>query len=109
MEIADCSFIRRAENLLIAGLTGCGKSYPVPVAKRCDYIDEPTLADAIMNRLVENVFHIELKGESMRCRKKKINYLCGIWLQALVRYPFECYKRYHYTAIIINELMIFIN
>jgi DNA replication protein DnaC len=71
MEIADCSFIRRAENLLIAGLTGCGKSYPVPVAKRCDYIDEPTLADAIMNRLVENVFHIELKGESMRCRKKK--------------------------------------
>ena len=26
-EIADCSFIRRAENILITGLTGCGKSF----------------------------------------------------------------------------------
>ena len=26
-EIGDCSFIRRAENILITGLTGCGKSF----------------------------------------------------------------------------------
>jgi DNA replication protein DnaC len=155
-EIADCSFIRRAENLLITGLTGYGKSYlacalgrqacilgyrteylnmnkfiekialakidgtflkvishlekndliilddfglqpldvnsrlallqileeryerksviitsQLPVAKWYDYIAEPTLADAIMDRLVGNASHIELKGESMRRRKKK--------------------------------------
>src|SRR4030043_1486129 len=27
MMLADCSFIERAENLLISGATGCGKSY----------------------------------------------------------------------------------
>ena len=27
MMLADCSFIERAENLLITGSTGCGKSY----------------------------------------------------------------------------------
>lgn len=26
-EVADCNFIRMGENLLITGLTGCGKSY----------------------------------------------------------------------------------
>lgn len=146
-EIADCSFIRRAENLLITGLTGCGKSFlacalgrqacilgyrteylnmnkfiekialakidgtflkvishlekndliilddfglqpldvnsrlallqileeryerksviitsQLPVAKWYDYIAEPTLADAIMDRLVGSASHIELKG-----------------------------------------------
>ncbi|MBI2852582.1 MAG: hypothetical protein HYX84_05735 [Chloroflexi bacterium] len=29
----------------------------------------PTLADAIMDRLLYNVYRIELKGESMRTRK----------------------------------------
>ena len=32
---------------------------------------DPTLADAIMDRLVANANKIELKGESMRQRKKK--------------------------------------
>lgn len=27
MTVADCGFVRRGENLLITGLTGCGKSY----------------------------------------------------------------------------------
>ncbi len=43
----------------------------LPVAKWYDYIAEPTLADAIMDRLVSNAIHIELKGESMRRKKKK--------------------------------------
>ena len=155
-EIGDCSFIRRAENVLITGLTGCGKSFlacalgrqacymglrteylnmnkfierialskldgtflkvvthlerndliilddfglqpldmnsrlallqileerydrksmiivsQLPLDKWYDYIAEPTLADAIMDRLVNNSIHIELKGESMRRKKKK--------------------------------------
>lgn len=155
-EIGDCSFIRRADNILITGLTGCGKSFlacalgqqacclgfrteylnmnkfieqialaklggtmlkvlnhmekrdliilddfglqPLDANSRLallqileerydrksviiisqlsldkwyDYIAEPTLADAIMDRLVSKAIHIELKGESMRRRKKK--------------------------------------
>lgn len=155
-EIADCAFIRRAENILITGLTGCGKSFlacaignqacflgkrteylnmnkfierialakldgtflkvlnrmdksdliilddfglqpldansrlallqiledryerksviivsQLPLDKWYDYLAEPTLADAIMDRLVSNAIHIELKGESMRRKKKK--------------------------------------
>lgn len=43
----------------------------LPIKKWYDYIAEPTLADAIMDRLINNASHIELKGESMRRKKKK--------------------------------------
>lgn len=43
----------------------------LPVAKWYDYIAEPTLADAIMDRLTANASRIELKGESMRHKNKK--------------------------------------
>ena len=35
------------------------------------YIGDNTIADAIMDRLINNAIHIELKGESMRGRRKK--------------------------------------
>ena len=155
-ELADCNYIRQAENMLITGMTGCGKSYlacafghqacqvgyrveyynmnrytelvaqakldgtflkllshlekidllilddfalqplndtvrqsllqmledrydkksviiisQLPVEKWYDYIGEPTFADAIMDRLVNNATLIELKGESMRKKRKK--------------------------------------
>lgn len=155
-EIGDCSFIQRAENLLITGRTGCGKSYlacalgrqacylgyrteyfnmnkfvekialakvngkflkllshldksdliilddfglqpldansrlallqmledrykkksviiisQLPIENWYDYIAEPTLADAIMDRLIGNSTHIELKGESRRRTNRK--------------------------------------
>ena len=35
-----------------------------------EYIGEPTLADAIMDRLTAGAHKIELKGESLRKRKK---------------------------------------
>ena len=43
----------------------------LPFNKWYDYINEPTIADAIMDRLAENAHKIELKGESLR--KKKNN------------------------------------
>ena len=42
----------------------------LPVAKWYDYIKEPTLADAIMDRLTANARRIELKGESLRRKTK---------------------------------------
>lgn len=43
----------------------------LPIAKWYDYIGDPTLADAIMDRLVANASKIELKGDSMRQKLKK--------------------------------------
>ncbi len=42
----------------------------LPVNKWYDYINEPTLADAICDRLTANAHKIELKGESLRKQKK---------------------------------------
>jgi DNA replication protein DnaC len=41
----------------------------LPVAKWHTYINEPTLADAILDRLTAKAQRIELKGESMRRKK----------------------------------------
>lgn len=41
----------------------------LPVSKWHEFINEPTLADAIMDRLTARSHRIELKGESMRKRK----------------------------------------
>ena len=38
----------------------------LPVDTWHDYLGEPTLADAILDRLVHNAYRIKLKGESMR-------------------------------------------
>ena len=37
-----------------------------PVSKWHDYLGEPTIADAILDRVSENARRIELEGESMR-------------------------------------------
>lgn len=45
----------------------------LPVAKWYEYINDPTLADAILDRLTANAHRIELKGESLRRKKIKTN------------------------------------
>jgi len=153
-EVSDCSFVRRGENILITGMTGCGKTYlakalgyqactlgmrteyfnmnrfvetiaqakldgtfqklldkigrndllilddfglqpmtpeariallqlleercdeksmiiisQFPINKWYEYINEETLADAIMDRLINSSIHFDLQGESMRRRR----------------------------------------
>ena len=43
----------------------------LPVAKWFEYINDPTLADAILDRLTADAHRIELKGESLRRKKVK--------------------------------------
>jgi DNA replication protein DnaC len=43
----------------------------LPVAKWHEYINDPKLADAILDRLTANAQRIELKGESLRRKKMK--------------------------------------
>lgn len=44
----------------------------LPVEKWHDYIGEPTLADAILDRLVHNAYRLNLTGESMRKTTSKL-------------------------------------
>jgi DNA replication protein DnaC len=41
----------------------------LPVKSWYEYINEATLADAIMDRMTANANRIELKGQSLRARK----------------------------------------
>ena len=41
----------------------------LPVEKWHDVVGDPTLADAILDRLVHSAYQINLKGESMRKRQ----------------------------------------
>lgn len=45
----------------------------LPVSKWYEYINDSTLADAILDRLTANAHRIELKGESLRRKKLKSN------------------------------------
>jgi len=45
----------------------------LPVSKWHEYINDPTLADAILDRVTANAHRIELKGESLRRRKSTNN------------------------------------
>lgn len=59
LEIIDDRFDRRSTII----------TSQLPVDHWHRYLDDPTLADAILDRLVHNAYRLELKGESMRRRK----------------------------------------
>ena len=44
----------------------------LPVAKWHDVVGDPTLADAILDRLVHSAYQLNLKGESMRKRRRPL-------------------------------------
>lgn len=46
----------------------------IPVAEWHEQFAGPTLADAIMDRIVHNAYRLELKGESMRKRRSSLNH-----------------------------------
>ena len=63
--------------LQLRTLTGSTRSTVVtsqiPVAKWHEWIGDPTLADAILDRLVHNAYKLSLKGPSRRKEKMKGN------------------------------------
>lgn len=63
LEIMEDRYDRRA-TLIAAQL---------PIKHWHEYIGDPTLADAILDRLIHNAHKITLKGESMRKKKKPLN------------------------------------
>ncbi len=61
-----------AQHLMRQGHQSPPVTSQLPVEKWHDQIGDPTLDDAILDRLVHNVYRINLKGESMRKRMKKL-------------------------------------
>lgn len=50
----------------------------LPIDKWHDIIGDPTMADAILDRLVHNAYRLNLKGDSMRKTKaKKLEFSSG--------------------------------
>lgn len=45
----------------------------LPVAKWYEYLDEPTLADAILDRIIPRAHRVELKGKSRRKKLKPLS------------------------------------
>jgi DNA replication protein DnaC len=56
---------------------GVGKATVItsqlPVKAWHDSMQDPTLADAILDRLVHNAYKLELKGESMRRKRSSLD------------------------------------
>ena len=61
LEICDDRYQRRAMIL----------TSQMPVAHWHEQIGDPTIADSILDRLIHNAYRIELKGESMRKKRRK--------------------------------------
>ncbi len=45
----------------------------LPVGKWHQYFDEPTIADAILGRIIPKAHRLELKGKSLRSKSKHVS------------------------------------
>lgn len=45
----------------------------LPVDERHNYLGDPTVADAILDRLIHNAYRLTMKGESMRKRRSQLD------------------------------------
>jgi DNA replication protein DnaC len=88
LELARGQWIHQHLNLLITGPTGCGKTYLACAIthKACltgftsryyrlprlwhEHLNDATLADAILDRLVHNAIKLDLKGDSLRKKQQ---------------------------------------
>jgi len=50
----------------------------LPVDAWHDYLGDPTVADAILDRLIHNAYRLTLKGESMRKRRSPLDPINGL-------------------------------
>lgn len=68
--MADCSFVRRGDNLLITGLTGCGKSYlACALGHQACSIGISTLFLS-MNHFADELTKARLEGTYQKLTKK---------------------------------------
>ena len=90
--LAQGDWLQRAQNLLITGPCGSGKTYlacalghndrhgsastvmvsQLPVDQWYVTVGDNTLADALLDRLIHNAHRLALKGESMRKKRVKL-------------------------------------
>ena len=61
LEICDDRYQRRSPIL----------TSQMPVAHWHEQIGDPTIADSILDRLIHNAYRVDLKGESMRKKRRK--------------------------------------
>jgi DNA replication protein DnaC len=50
----------------------------LPVEAWHDYLGDPTVADAILDRLIHNAYRLTMKGESMRKRRSRLDPINGL-------------------------------
>jgi len=46
----------------------------LPISSWHDYLNDPTVADALLDRLLANAHRLELKGESLRKTRQKLTH-----------------------------------
>ena len=116
LSLANCSFIKRAENLLITGKTGSGKSYlALAIGRQACYMGIRTIYHA-MNKFIEKVALSKVDGRFIKLinqiEKLDLIIMDDFGLQpldqntrlALLQILEDCYQRK--TVIVTSQLPV---